>query len=887
MADLDASGDLEARYRRALDDPEGRLDELLELSLDYGRSLVEHEPDHATDVLETACALLGDAPGAAHLAVAVELTGALARVRRRVGDVVGEYEARSRQLRLLRLLPVDEAWDRITSTTRRLVWLDLAADRVDDGLLLLVERARSVVAEDDRARFDAAVVELTHWVGSVIAGPSVSSAIAELMRVTRAGHGAPDREAALSASLAALHLTAGDVELAAAHVRRAAALAASGDDAPFVCRWVDAMVAVAQGEVGRALPALEALVAQVPAEAGSSLHLELLGWLGEARLASGDAQGARAALVGAASFDVGAERRLARVHELLAELERSDGGMAAAYEHLLSCRRYEARFLLRTARAADRRQAMLRPVTLIHPPRLAEASPEVDGAHRAGDWTGRSDLFRRAAHPGAPAASEGEPIVPDVVTAPRIEVGERDDRVSSLEDLVDSRTRELEQALIDLRDLSHRSEMDQLTGLINRARLRSLLAEMAGQGTAVSVLSIDVDRFGRLNESLGHDIGDQLLVEIARRLRRIARTADVVGRWGSDEFVVVLVGTVDEAEVRAAAEAVVAAIAVPWRSPADERVVPSACVGVVAVPDGVVDADLVLRQADAARQQAKQSGLGRVEWFGHELSDVARRRFDTELLIRDALAEGWFELYFQPVHPNSDRDPMSAEALIRMHHPDGRLLAPGAFLDVAEDTGLAQPIGEWVIDETARIAARWSRSGVPFRVALNVSASQLDDGFVDLVDGSLARHDLAPERLMIELTEHTLLEADAGQVASITALRDRGIGLALDDFGTAYSSLNHLRRFPVDVVKIDRSFVAGICHDPHDHAIVAAVVQLSLAFGFRVIAEGIETAEQLDAQRRLGCHGAQGYLIGPPRPADAFERLLSSRELVGVLLRTA
>ena len=460
-------------------------------------------------------------------------------------------------------------------------------------------------------------------------------------------------------------------------------------------------------------------------------------------------------------------------------------------------------------------------------------------------------------------------------------------RVQSLEKLVDARTRQLERALIDLREVTDRSELDPLTGLANRQGLRLVMGELAESRDRCSVLAIDVDRFGRLNETLGHDVGDELLIELAGRLRRSVRTRDTVARWGGDEFMVVMPGLHDLAAATAMAEVIRQAIALPFRATGDDSFVSSISVGVAVAPGGLTDPDELLRQVDIALERAKSRGKDRVEVFGAELGLDARRRFDTEHLLRTALDRNLFEMYFQPVHPNHPGYPLAAEALLRLHHPDGRLLSPGAFLDVAEETGLARPIGNWVLEETCRVAAGWSQRSDSFRIAMNVSATQLDDEFPALVGAALERHGVAPELLVIELTEHTLLKADDAQVGALVDLRHTGVRIALDDFGTAYSSLTHLRRFPVDVVKIDKSFVAGICRSDQDSAIVRAVVDLSHTFRFRVIAEGVETAEQLDQQRRLGCHGAQGYLIGRPKPAAAFAELLASMPVLELLSRSA
>jgi diguanylate cyclase (GGDEF)-like protein len=464
-----------------------------------------------------------------------------------------------------------------------------------------------------------------------------------------------------------------------------------------------------------------------------------------------------------------------------------------------------------------------------------------------------------------------------------VEPAELERRVESLEQLVDARTRQLERALVDLRDLSNRSQLDALTGLANRQRLNDVLADLVASGDRGAVLVLDLDRFGRLNDALGHEAGDQILVELGRRLSRAVRARDTVARWGGDEFVVLMPGVRDASIAAATAEVIRQAIALPIKV-GGEELVPSVSIGVAVTSDAGVDPAMLLREADAALERAKSLGKGRVEVFGRELADHSRRRLDTEGLLRTALDQGLFELHFQPVHPNTAGEPLAAEALLRLREPStGELLSPGSFLEVAEETGLAGPIGEWVFDAACEAAAEWSRLGVPFRFAVNVSASQLNSDFPVLVADALARKGLATDTLVIELTEHTLLAADGAQVDALVAIRETGVQLALDDFGTAYSSLSHLRQFPVDIVKIDRSFVAGICRSDQDNAIVRAVVDLSQTFHFWVVAEGVETTEQLDQQRRLGCHGAQGFLIGRPKPAEVFGELLSTRPMFEAL----
>lgn len=478
--------------------------------------------------------------------------------------------------------------------------------------------------------------------------------------------------------------------------------------------------------------------------------------------------------------------------------------------------------------------------------------------------------------------------VADVVLPPEVDPGDPvalASRVASLEALVEARTRQLEQALVDLRDMADRSQHDPLTGLANRTHLRELLAARIASRHSVAVLAIDIDRFTRVNETIGHVAGDALIVEVARRLGRIVSPADTLARWGGDEFMVILNGHTEIERVESVANGIRQALGVPWLAAEGTEVVPSVTIGVALAPNGEIDPDVVLQQVDIALEEAKRAGRGRVEVFGDALGDAAQHRFETESLIRQGMERGWFELFFQPIYSNETGRPYAAESLLRLRHPERGVLAPAAFLDVAEDTGLAVPLGDWVIRSACEHLAAWQDSTPGFRLAVNVSASQLDSNFPVMVAESIDATGADAEALVIELTEHLLLAADEEQVAVLNSLRSMGIRIALDDFGTAYSSFNHLRRFPIDIVKIDRSFVAGICSNPEDLAIVAAVVDLSRVFGFRVIAEGVETSEQLDLQRRLGCFGAQGFLIGRPRPASHFGELLAGLSIVDQVTR--
>lgn len=843
--DVGVSG-LEARYRRVLRDPDRRLEEFLDLSLALARSLSGFDPLRAERVLSNACEALLIPPPPGHATRSVDLASDWAEVN----VVLEQPSAERRALALLSGLyaSVDgDTWSARRVTARRAATLDILASRVDDGLDELLAVVEWCVDQPDDDRFETSVCDLTVGVTAVLAGPQVLRKLERLIERVRQPPDDPWRESLCAALVAAAYLSLDDDEAARVYLRRAAALATRSGRRPAVTRWIAELAAMRQGRHVTASAGLKSLLLTDAARFGSDFRFELLASMGECAWKSGNLAGAAAALSEALTTRSVDDRRRARTHELLAQIARADGRLEEAFDHLQATRRWETSFVERTARSQEHREVISVPLS---------TEPV------------RRDSLRL-----------------DLPGPSPIELRDRPDLVE-LEQLVGERTRQLEQALIDLRDLSARADHDPLTGLANRRRLREMLGELVGLRVPATVMTIDLDRFSRINETLGHAAGDQLLVEIAGRLSGVIRPQDTVGRWGGDQFVIILPSLATPASVSAMADAVLEAINEPWRSNGEEsdEVVPSASIGVTLAPNGLDDADSALREADTALQRAKSMGRRRIEWFGAELGEAARTRFETERLIRDGLANGWFELYFQPVHPNHDGYPLAAEALLRLHHPDGRLLSPGAFLEVAEDTGLARPLGTWVLNEACRLAGMWLKGGVPFRFAVNVSASQLDAELPDVVDRALADNGLSPITMTLELTEHLLLAADEVQVDALNRIRDRGVQLALDDFGTAYSSLNHLRKFPVDVVKIDRSFVAGICDNAADTAIVRAVVDLSRTFGFRVIAEGVETTEQLDAQKRLGCHGVQGYLVGRPRPAAEFGSLLASRALMGALM---
>ncbi|WP_375490480.1 EAL domain-containing protein [uncultured Jatrophihabitans sp.] len=424
--------------------------------------------------------------------------------------------------------------------------------------------------------------------------------------------------------------------------------------------------------------------------------------------------------------------------------------------------------------------------------------------------------------------------------------------------------------------LRRQAEEDGLTGLANRARLARILAEHGRQGLTCTVLFIDLDGFKLINDTRGHDVGDEVLVAVAQRLRRAVRDDDLVARFGGDEFVVVCPTPADlgtneyVVRVRAALAPVIAT------SGGTANVTAS-----IGIAHGLVDEQcpqLLVERADAAMYEAKRLGKDRHAVCDEPMRRRAVNRKRTELILRNALDEGRVRVYYQPVVDLADDRIVGCEALVRLIDEDGALVSPGAFIEVAEQSGLIVPLGAWVLREScARIAALRAETGRPLTVSVNVAARQAarPDFAASVVD-ALTTAGLPAGALALELTESALLAADESTLRQLKTLREAGVGISLDDFGTGYSSLTYLRHFPVSVLKVDRSFVAGMMFEPSDRAIVRAVTGLAADLGLTWIAEGVETIEQHQALTVLGAGFAQGYLHGRPMPDTEFGAALAA-----------
>ncbi len=429
--------------------------------------------------------------------------------------------------------------------------------------------------------------------------------------------------------------------------------------------------------------------------------------------------------------------------------------------------------------------------------------------------------------------------------------------------------------------IRHLAHHDALTDLPNRTffgeRLERAVAAALDAGERVALLLVDLDHFKEVNDSLGHPAGDELLCAAAGRLRRLAPAETVVARLGGDEFALLLLRVGDPAVVVDLAEALVAALAEPFAL-AGRIVRSGGTVGVALLPDHADSSDGLLRNADLALYRAKAEGRGRIRLFDPEIAIALREARALEALLHDALASGWFRLHYQPRFELASGRLVGAEALIRLAHPREGLIAPGRFVALAEERGLIVPIGAWVIKEAVARAARWARlPDAPWRLSFNLSPVQLrEENVAARIAAALECHAVPADRLEVEITEGVLLTDTPVTTRNLERIRALGVGVALDDFGTGYASLSYLRRFPLDRLKLDRSFVSDLEADGSARAVARTVIELGHALGMRVTAEGVETEGQLACLRALGCDEAQGFLLGRPVDADLLASLLDS-----------
>ncbi|MCU1344999.1 MAG: putative sensory box protein [Acidimicrobiia bacterium] len=440
--------------------------------------------------------------------------------------------------------------------------------------------------------------------------------------------------------------------------------------------------------------------------------------------------------------------------------------------------------------------------------------------------------------------------------------------------------------------LTHLATHDGLTGLPNRTsfleRLRGSMMVRSRMDRPLVVILADVDRFKLINDSLGHELGDELLASVAHRLRDLARTHDVVARVGANQFAVLCESVSDDKIAVVLAERIRLGLAHPlW---VDERAVPiSVSVGVATASDS--SAERVLRNADTAMLEAKQTGRNRTVQFDHTLAHRVEQRLAMEHALRRALELDELSLVYQPQFALSNNTVVGAEALVRWNSPVLGSVSPAEFIPVAEDTGLIIGIGRWVLHHACHEAARWHEvnpAAAEMDVHVNLSPRQfLQPDLGDMVERALQASGLAPHRLCLEITETAVMHDINLALATLTSLRRLGVRVALDDFGVGHSSLSYLRSLPVDVLKLDKSFIDRLGQDQRDADIVTAVINLARALGLSVVAEGIETEEQRRILRSLGCTLAQGFLFSRPLPPEEFLERIRTRSPEAVAVAVA
>jgi diguanylate cyclase (GGDEF)-like protein/PAS domain S-box-containing protein len=440
----------------------------------------------------------------------------------------------------------------------------------------------------------------------------------------------------------------------------------------------------------------------------------------------------------------------------------------------------------------------------------------------------------------------------------------------TVEDITERR---LNQARIE-----QQANYDSLTGLANRSllndRLQQAIYTAASYGARLAVVFVDLDRFKFVNDTLGHDVGDRLLQVMAERLTAAVAETDTVARLGGDEFVLLLHGHAGQDTVATVLERLLPTIAAPLRYGQSDLEV-TCSIGVSLYPDDGSDPATLLKHADSAMYRAKEQGRNNFQFFTEELNRAIKERFDLESQLRRALERGQFELHYQPRVQLTTRRIIGAEALIRWHVPGRGMVSPATFIPVAEEIGLIGQISEWVLEAACTQNKRWLDAGLTCSVSVNISPQQFrGDLLVPLIARVLHETRLDPGSLEIEITESTVMHAGERMVEMLHAIKKLGVHIAVDDFGTGYSSLSYLKRFPVDRLKIDRSFVQHIA-DADDAVIVRAIIALGHNLGLKVLAEGVETEEQLAFLRANDCDELQGYYVSKPVSAWQMTKLLS------------
>jgi diguanylate cyclase (GGDEF)-like protein/PAS domain S-box-containing protein len=420
---------------------------------------------------------------------------------------------------------------------------------------------------------------------------------------------------------------------------------------------------------------------------------------------------------------------------------------------------------------------------------------------------------------------------------------------------------------------------DELTELPNRTllsdRLNLAIATANRDEQIIALLFVDLDRFKYVNDSMGHEYGDDLLKQVADRLNGCVRDTDTVARFGGDEFVILLHNIKSEADAAHVAQKLIDALSTPFVL-AEREIIIGASIGIAMHPGDADTAETLIRNADLAMYKAKQSGRNQAHFFTAAMQEHANQRMTLEQDLRHALERNQLEVYYQPIASGQSGQVVGLEALLRWHHPERGLIPPDQFIPMAEETGLIGSIGEWVLETACRQIQTLTAAGHELYLSVNISERQRDLGLnAAAVSRVLAEHQISPARLILEITESLLIQDSEETVAWLQGFKDLGISLAIDDFGTGYSSLSYLKRFPVDTLKIDREFIRDLNNDRYADSLVSAIISMAASLELRLIAEGVETEKQRLSLISQGCRFMQGYLFCPPLPAEELAQWLS------------
>jgi diguanylate cyclase (GGDEF)-like protein len=428
------------------------------------------------------------------------------------------------------------------------------------------------------------------------------------------------------------------------------------------------------------------------------------------------------------------------------------------------------------------------------------------------------------------------------------------------------------------------SQHDVLTGLPNRLlmqdRLHQAIVQARRGGGVVALMFIDLDRFKTVNDSFGRVIGDALLKQVAERLRNCLRDTDTVARLGGDEFTIMLPDAANAQVVGEVAQRVLSEFSRPF-SDGDQEMYVSASIGISLFPRDGADPDELVKHADRAMYSAKDSGRNIYRYFTEDLNHEVHEKVMLESGLRRAIDRGELRLFYQPKIDLNTKQVIGAESLVRWQHPTLGLIAPAKFIPVAEESDLIHQVGEWVLRTACEQLRVWQQEGVALQVGVNVSARQFHKGnLADLVVAAMADSRVDPRLIEIELTESAIMRDAHASISILERLKSRGVSISIDDFGTGYSSLSYLKRLPLDILKIDQSFVRDITTDSNDAAIVRAIIGLARSLGIKVLAEGVEDDTQLSFLNAYGCNFGQGFLFGRPLLPEIFAELVRKQSLI-------